>query len=238
MVVLPSPSAPTHGAWVDDWLSQPRFSKYLADTGGDEQRALDLYEWNSAISASFMHDLAHLEVAVRNAYNRALNTRSGGVGHWVHDPATFPPLLRTKKQRSRRVGPPSGARVDINDRPRKTLARAIADVGGRAAPPDKVVAQLSFGFWRYLSSTAHDATLWRDCLYRAFPPGTARQDVDVRMRCLHILRNRAAHHERLLDLDLKQAHEGVQYLATLINSTLPAHLLATSTVAPLLDARP
>lgn len=232
------PSVPAHGPWVTDWLGQPRFARYVTEAHGDNQRALELYEWNAAVSANFMHDLAHLEVAVRNAYNRALDTRPGAAGHWVSDSTVFPPVWRTKRRTDPRTGKRSTIQVDINEQPRKSLARAVRDAGGLSASPGKVVAQLSFGFWRYLSSTAHDATLWRDCLYRAFPPGTARIEVDTRMGGLHELRNRVAHHEPLLAFGLDQNRENLFDLATLVNPVLRTHLEATSSVSALLAARP
>jgi len=73
------------GPWVEQWLSAPRFQTYLTEVGGDRRRALDLYEWNTAMSAAVLHDLAQVEVAVRNAYNDALVARQPGPVHWTSD---------------------------------------------------------------------------------------------------------------------------------------------------------
>lgn len=48
----PSPGPPAPGPWVERWLSQPRHGVYLAASQGDQQLALDLYEWNAEISAA------------------------------------------------------------------------------------------------------------------------------------------------------------------------------------------
>jgi hypothetical protein len=61
-----------------------------------------------------------------------------------------------------------------------------------------VIAELTFGFWRYLSSAAHEVPLWRPYLHRA---GTSRIAVDAPVTRLHRPRNRAAHHEPLLHRD-------------------------------------
>ena len=66
----------------EDWRRRPcgdRYAVYLAAVGGDRQLGLDLYEWNAVVSAAFLHDLAHLEVALRNAYDAAVvaNTPAG-----------------------------------------------------------------------------------------------------------------------------------------------------------------
>lgn len=52
---------------MEQWLSAGRFRTYLNAAGGDRSKALDLYEWSARMSAAIMHDLGHLEVAVRNA---------------------------------------------------------------------------------------------------------------------------------------------------------------------------
>jgi hypothetical protein len=36
----------------------------------------DLYEWNLRLGAALMRDIAHIEIAVRNAYDRAMRQ------HW------------------------------------------------------------------------------------------------------------------------------------------------------------
>ncbi|GAA4387400.1 hypothetical protein GCM10023153_01750 [Ornithinibacter aureus] len=48
--------------------------------------ALDLYEWNAEISAALLRDLAHLEVGLRNAYDRALSAvaRTPALDHGQH----------------------------------------------------------------------------------------------------------------------------------------------------------
>lgn len=67
-----TPSPPPAGPWVWQWLSVPRYRVYLAAADGDAGQALALYEWNSQLSAAFHRDLAHLEIALRNAYDTAL----------------------------------------------------------------------------------------------------------------------------------------------------------------------
>jgi hypothetical protein len=85
----------------------------------------------------------------------------------------------------------------------RTALRATRSSGpfgrpGPGAPPGKVIAELTFGFWRYLSTTAHHHPLWIPYLHTAFRPGTSRQAVDGPVDRLHQLRNRIAHHEPLL----------------------------------------
>lgn len=162
------------GRWVERWLGPPRFARYLTAAGGDRQLALDLYEWNAAVSAVVLHDLAHLEIGLRNAYDRAL-TAADSSGDWTRPGSPLlAPLWRTHG-RGKGEAP---ARVDVNEESRRLLDRARSKAGP-GAPHGKVVAELSFGFWRYLSSAAREKTLWVPHLHKAFTPGTnRRRDVD------------------------------------------------------------
>jgi hypothetical protein len=64
-------------------MSAPRFARYLTETGGDRDRALSWYEWNIRLGNALMRDIAHFEVALRNAYDQALIARSpAGAPHW------------------------------------------------------------------------------------------------------------------------------------------------------------
>jgi hypothetical protein len=230
------------GPWVEAWLSPPRFGVYLAATAGDRTRALALYEWNAAVSAAFLHDLAHLEVALRNAYDAAITASiPAGQPHWIFNATRyFPPTMRTAK---------NGKRYDANQINRDQIARAIAEAAApgpagaaravpTAPPAGKVVAELMFGFWRYLSTTAHHHPLWIPYLHKAFVPGTARPDVDRPIGRLHKLRNRVAHHEPLLGQNLTDRHNDILAIAALINSELHDYIDGASTCPGLIANRP
>lgn len=214
---------------MEQWLSAPRFATYLGASGQDRRLALELYEWNTAVSAAVLHDLSHLEVALRNAYDAAIVAHSpAGTAHWTSDVNRyFPPIIKRVRD---------GSRYDINTRPREqiTYARRTAN----SATPGKVIAELSFGFWRYLSSSAHATSLWMPYLRHGFVAGTGRQAVDEPMRRVHRLRNRVAHHEPLLATDLTARHHDVTTLAGCISPDLTAHITATSTWLPVLGQRP
>jgi hypothetical protein len=129
--------------------------------------------------------------------------------------------------------------VDINRRPREALALAIGKAGGGAAPPGKVIAELMFGFWRYLTSKAHEKSLWVPYLHRAFPPGTDRQrDVDQRVGRLHEFRNRVVHHEPLLNADVQGRREDLLAVARLLGTEIYEFIGTTSQLPSLIAARP
>lgn len=235
-------SAGTDG-WVETWLSTPRFAVYLQAANQNRRQAVCLYEWNAAMSSALHHDLSHLEVALRNAYDRALSHAvEDGTPHWVFQATMIFPSRWQKAA--------NGTRYDVNETSRKLLAEAIknatpkvkrsAGSGKHPSAPSsgKVIAELSFGFWRYLSARRHHDPLWVPYLHLAFRAGTDRRDVDRHVERLHRLRNRVAHHEPLLALDLKQCWKDVQDLATLISPQVAAYITANSSVSRLLSARP
>jgi hypothetical protein len=223
---------PGDGPWLERWLSVPRLERYLTGAGGDRCRALSLYDWNARVSAAVLRDIAHLEVALRNAYDIALIPATpADKGHWTAAATTvFPPVERTKRA-------PDGSprRVDINEKTRAILESALQAAGGVSAPPGKVIANLTFGFWRYLSSKAHEKSLWVPYLHNAFPPKTSRSDVDSRVGRLHDLRNRAAHHEPLLDADLIARLDDLLWITERLEPSL-AQFIQSSTDVQTLDA--
>lgn len=231
------------GPWVDGWLSPPRFAVYLAQADNDRRRALELYELNTCLSAAYMHDLAHLEVALRNAYDRAITShRPAGAAHWVFDAdALFPPHMTTADD---------GTPVDSNARTREQIATAVLTTAAaerlrmtrssRAAKqsptfgpirpsPGHVVAELTFGFWRYFTKSAHEKRLWVPYLHHAFVPGTDRKAVDQRVTKLNDLRNRVAHHEPLNLVSAEKRHRELLDIADWLSPDLRDYIADHST---------
>ncbi|CAM3152875.1 hypothetical protein NODU109028_00225 [Nocardioides dubius] len=54
------------------WLSTPRLQGYLGASHHDLALALALYRWNSVTTGAALAEVGHLEVALRNAYDREL----------------------------------------------------------------------------------------------------------------------------------------------------------------------
>ncbi|MEV5360848.1 hypothetical protein AB0K45_11025 [Micrococcus luteus] len=225
------------GQWVEDWLSAERFATYLAAANGLRPKALALYEWNIRAASAIQQDLCHLEIGLRNAYDNALRTHWPGPADWTEDPlGVFPPQPSTRGGKG--TTRPK-ARVDVNGKSRALLIKARQDAGGPTAQPGKVVAELSLGFWRYLSIKRLEKHLWVPHLHRAFPAGTDRaQDVDNRIHRLHTVRNRVAHHEPLLGVNLPARLGDILDLAKLINPDLSAYIDGTTQIRQVVADRP
>ena len=87
----------------------------------------------------------------------------------------------------------------------ETIARITRD--GKKPTRGRVVAGLSFGFWRALFDKRYDR-LWVSHLHRAFPAGSGdRAEVAALMSNLVPFRNRLAHHETIMLRPIKAHYE-------------------------------
>jgi hypothetical protein len=112
------------GPWVEAWLSPPRFGAYVAAAGADRQLALDPYEWNAVVSSAFQHDLAHLEVALRNTYDAAIVANTvADLPHWTTDPYRLFPV-RWRAARDGTTSTPTAPRASRSSEPSARLVRA------------------------------------------------------------------------------------------------------------------
>jgi len=159
-------------ASIERTITRERLTPYLGATAGDLSKALELYEANIQLSEA-MHGLLHgLEVTVRNAEHHAL-TASYGTPTW-YDAAPLSKYWRDQ------------------------IANAKSK-SGSVTGPGKVVAGLTFGFWVDLLQKQNHWPLWVGRkLHAAFPNAKQRSVIHERLKALQLLRNRIAHHERIL----------------------------------------
>ena len=120
------PKTEAQHEWAERWLSSSRLSSYLDLCDGNIDRALELHEWNLMLGRVLMGDIAHFELALRNAYDRALTERFQGDEHWLFDansPVTRPIMRNSKAKKLR----------DVN----MVNRRAINDARGASTRPCK-----------------------------------------------------------------------------------------------------
>lgn len=212
------------GPWVEQWLSPQRFHTYVRLAGGDRTRALDLHEWNTQLNAALLHDFAHLEVGLRNFYDRALMSAvQQGEAHWT-DPASFSALFPAV--------PGNDARTHAD------LASARTKAGGPAAPPGKILAELTFGFWVLLTSSRHTTLLWTPHLEALYPAGSQRHKIHFGLDDMRKARNRVAHHEPVRVPDVNNLIRRMRRYAGYISPDLRRYIRQTSTVDALMNSRP
>lgn len=202
-------------------LSLPRLSTYL-----DAQdirppsltQALELYLWNSQVSSALMTPISLCEVVIRNAVDDALRALHGPSWPWeVGFYLSLPLKGRDTLEKARRGQPTTG----------------------------KVIAELSFGFWENMFVRAFDDALWNPYLATVLPhlpPSMTVQQARGHLRHeldkLRRLRNRIAHHEPLLTLDVEQVIKDIEALIGYRCTDTAAWMVQTNNLAALVMSRP
>lgn len=218
-------------AWVPRWLSRPRWDTYLRAADGDPAVALRLYEWNVDIARALMHDVAHIEIALRNHYDAVLSEALNASTHWVFkdDTPLTVPLIRRRHGKS----------LDLNARNRSSIDDAKRRCRNPHPAPGQVIAELNFGFWRHMTDAAHEKTLWIPILHKAYPEKSDRKDIDQIIGLINEVRNRASHHEPFITVArLEQAHQAgrqIIHLAEMIMPPLAEYIQSTSTLDAVLS---
>lgn len=128
---------------LEPWISRERLEAHRP-SNGDDLSMVTNYLYNIALCEALYTPLSFLEVGLRNSLHTNLSELFGS-STWFHLPGT----------------------LESND------ARAVANVTkrirsqGKAATSDRIVSELSFGFWVSLLSSPYDARLWRPNSSRA-----------------------------------------------------------------------
>lgn len=163
------------------FLSPPRLDKYLEFADRDLEEALRLYKENLEISIAFQIPLHFCEIAIRNAVAETLRKAHGR--HWPWEP---------------------GVTRSLNDWSLDTLKNAIGTKAkGRGI--GSIVANLNFGFLEHMFTEDHSG-LWLYRIRNAFPNLPDNKNSDELRKILkdeinkvRILRNKIAHHERIIE---------------------------------------
>lgn len=168
--------------WIDleKNFSPARLGRYRASCDGDEERAARAYVNNMRLAEAMMPMLGVLEIALRNGVHRRLSAvyrRSDWWSAW-NSSAAFDWQCR-----------------EVANASSKLMRRR------EAATPDKIIAELTFGFWSSLFNVQFQDLLWKE-LRLVFPrcpkPQRKRHTVSSALNQIRDLRNRVFHHEQLI----------------------------------------
>jgi len=165
---------------LEKHFSPARLGRYSKSFGGDETRAANAYVNNMLLAEAMMPMLSVLEIALRNGVHRRLSTvyqRQDWWAAWAGN-ASFDWQVREA--------------VNAANKLRRRM---------EAVTPDKIIAELTFGFWSSLFNVQFQDILWKE-LRLVFPrcPKSQRQrhTVSSALNQIRDLRNRVFHHEQLL----------------------------------------
>jgi hypothetical protein len=167
-------------------LSAPRLGTYLSHAQGDMREAVRLYEANTILSEALYSVLQGFEVAARNSMHSAMKR---GTGHdaWYNRVTLKDPEMESVESAERKI------------------VRA-----GKTISPDRVVSELSFGFWVALCARHYASALWLPYLNKAFPHASlGHKAAHQRLNSIRLLRNRVAHHECILSRNLENEYRDI-----------------------------
>ena len=189
-------------------FSSQRLEKYINLYNGDVTKVAAHYKANIALSESLYTSLSVFEVTLRNALSKEME-RMMGRKDWY---SVFPSNPALKSLTSE-----------------VTVAIRHISQRGEMVSPDKIIAELTFGFWVTLLNSEYELSLWKS-LRLAFPhmPKKDRKRKNVSSPCnaLRKLRNRVFHHESICwDLDyITDIHNRLVMVLGWINKDMPSWL--------------
>ena len=189
-------------------FSSQRLKRYKNLYDGDETKIVAHYKSNLALSESLYTSLSVFEVTLRNALSKEMKQMMGREDWYSVFPSN--PALKSLTSEV-------------------TVAIRHISQRGEMVSPDKVIAELTFGFWVTLLNSEYELTLWKG-LRLAFPhmPKKDRKRKNVSSPCnaLRKLRNRVFHHESICwDLDyITNIHNRLVMMLGWMNADMPAWL--------------
>lgn len=163
--------------------SAARMARFLAASGGDGDKAMSLYRSNIRLSSTLFGVLSVFEIVLRNTIDRhyCLQFPATATGdHWLPQAISSGGFLTSSKCRK------SFDKID----------EAVRKLGTRATH-DRIVAELSLGFWKYLFAQSQFVA-GRSSLLSIFPSRPVRTNQRViydKLDRINAVRNRVAHHE-------------------------------------------
>lgn len=189
-------------------FSGKRMERYFNLYPHDESRAILHYQCNIQLAEVFYVSLSVLEVTLRNALSRELETMTGRKDWYVIFPTT-PGLISLNRY----------------------ITQASKQISGRheSITPSKVIAELTLGFWVSLLNSEYERLLWKD-LRRAFPymlkKERQRKNVSAPLNTFRIFRNRVFHNESICwNLHrVEEIHREMEIVMGWMNKDVPAWL--------------
>ena len=192
--------------YFERMVSRHRLARYRRATA-NKQEAIALYLWNVALCEALYPPIHFFEVALRNATHQAISAHCSGGTRWFLDAAVL-----TEERHQKQV-------VEaVREIRKKNKGHFLGRDDDPSFPkePQRVVAELSLGFWINLFSSPYTTSLVSIITPDVFPHGPSevvknkRQDVIYpRLREVLGLRNRVFHHEPIYHWTLLSGNDGL-----------------------------
>lgn len=213
-----------YAAVIPKWISAERFESYLRHAGGDPGTACVWYEWAAELTSASFELVQYVEVMLRNAIDEQLRLHCDENRSCI--PWFLTPLSADKKSQ------------EEIDRTVEAVRIRLRKKHARMDTRDQIVAGLSFGFWAELLNSRQE-NLWRSATHKAFPHSSGRRsDVAAKVFALRVFRNRLAHHDSLLALDVRFHVDQMIEVAGWIDPDAAAWLRSVERVSAVHARRP
>lgn len=208
-------------------LGDARYQRYLLDSNGQHDAAMQLHLWNIEPSTHFYKLLSVFELTLRNAIDQQLRVwnaenfsrRAKRISPTNHDrePSSWtlnsnPIIWRTLlNKRDTPVALKSAYRKAEDDVSRSCRLRGVT------VTHDDMVAHMTFGNWYHLlpRNNQDSQTLWQQAIRKGFPGWDPREWKHLTRRVLYAttLRNRISHLEPITHFNLRQTRRGIRTIA-------------------------
>ena len=207
-------------------FSKPRFQTYLDMTHGNQELAIKLYIHNAELSAALFFPINITEVTLRNAVDKAFTNQFGK--NW-----------NVKKNFRRKINRKANQKL-------KSIINALKD--DNLYNRDQVIANLSLGFWVSTFDKKRLKSFWQKEINATFPnwkenfpnkkAHQMRNEIRKIAEPIREIRNRIAHHEPILNRNVKDTHQNMILLTTLICKETAQWMEQNSKVNEVLDNDP
>lgn len=170
-------------------LSLARLTRYAQLAPQDIIRQFELYQWNTALSEALYTPIQGLEILCRNYFHESI-AKQYGESWFDNDQITF-----------------ALAQRNCIIKAKENLKKE-----NKTTSPDNLISLLSFGFWTGLLGPYYETKLWRPCFHKIFVANQRpflRKQAYYEINLIRLLRNRIAHHEPILRIDLPKHYQRI-----------------------------
>lgn len=217
------------------FISTERLERLLKLTG-DLIPAVQIHQDTLALNSQLIKIVATIEIALRNTvYSNIMNYFEAA--NWLQQP----PIMLTLKDSDRKkivMALDSARRSEYAKKSQDEKAALRAQVFPNGKPTDikpfkyaqkkrenipvsdgKIIADLTFAFWKRLYSAEYEHQLWRTTLKRTFPnKSLTRSQVSAQLELVYQMRNRLAHHEPVIGDRFQKLIGAIKFVLNELNT--------------------
>lgn len=220
------------------YLSPERLAA-LTELTGSAREAIDLHQETLRVGALLMNVLASIEIALRNSVCANLSQHFGQPNWFLHPPPPFQWRKSEKDKIEKALDSARRAEYSKMTQAQKAALDALAFPHGKPAKlshakralkrrqqiivtEGKVIAEVTFYFWKKLYGPEYEHTLWKPSLKRTFPyKKIDRAKIAESLENIYQARNRLAHHEPVLHQRFRDTLSSIQVVIEHLGSPKP-----------------